>query len=358
MEWDWKGIGVRLQSLLDQAVESGEECGCQLAIYWNGEPVVSLAAGYTTPERTEKISEQSLFPIFSVGKGIMATAFHRLREKGIVSCDTRVADLWPEFGCRGKETILVRDILTHREALFELPAYREIEELADWDLMCRRMEAMTPAWTPGGKCQYHPITYAWLLGETAHRADGRSFQRIVQEEVLEPLHLDSLFFGTTEEADSRFVPVDVSAVKEGRSWHTDFMHNPVIRHGFIPSANGCANALSIAKHYAALLGEVEGVRLLRPDTVADAAILRRAPEDPVPPEGTWQRFGLGYALYGPEDNLGSLFGHGGALGAEGFADRMHGIAVGFTKNKVTATHPVHPLRDRISKVLGLPPRHW
>lgn len=233
MEWDWKGIGVRLQSLLDQAVESGEECGCQLAIYWNGEPVVSLAAGYTTPERTEKISEQSLFPIFSVGKGIMATAFHRLREKGIVSCDTRVADLWPEFGCRGKETILVRDILTHREALFELPAYREIEELADWDLMCRRMEAMTPAWTPGGKCQYHPITYAWLLGETAHRADGRSFQRIVQEEVLEPLHLDSLFFGTTEEADSRFVPVDVSAVKEGRSWHTDFMHNPVIRHGFI-----------------------------------------------------------------------------------------------------------------------------
>ena len=357
MEWNWKKLAPRLQSLLDQAVESGEECGCQLAIYQNGEPVLSLVAGCTTPERTEKISERSLFPIFSVGKGIMATAFHRLVEKGTVSCDTRVADLWPEFGCRGKETILVRDILTHRGALFELPAYRDIAELADWERMCRRIEAMTPAWTPGGKCQYHPITYAWLLGETAHRADGRPFQKIVQEEVLEPLHLDSFFFGTTEEADSRFVPVDVSEVPEGRTWHTDFMHNPVIRHGFIPSANGCANALSIAKHYAALLGEVDGVRLLKPETVADAAILRRAPDDPVL-EGSWQRFGLGYALYGPENDLGSLLGHGGALGAEGFADRAHGIALGFTKNKVSPAHPDHAIRNRISETLGIPPRNW
>ena len=105
------------------------------------------------------------------------------------------------------------------------------------------------------------------------------------------------------------------------------MHNPVIRHGFLPSANGCANASSIARHYAALLGEVDGVRLLRPETVADAAVLRRAPEDPVPPEGTWEKFGLGYALCGPADNPGALFGHGGALGAEGFADRTSGIAV-------------------------------
>ena len=351
-------MGSRLQTLLDCAVESGEECGCQLAVYWNGEPVLSLVSGYTTPERTETIREQSLFPIFSVGKGVMATAFHRLVEKGIVSYDTRVADLWPEFGCRGKEGILVRDILTHREALFELPPYRDIAELADWKLMCRRMEAMVPAWAPGGKCQYHPITYAWLLGETAHRADGRPFAEIVREEVLEPLHLDSFFFGTTEEADSHFVPVDVSSVKEGRSWHTEFMHNPVIRHAFIPSANGCANALSIARHYAALLGEVDGIRLLKPETVTNATVLRRAPDDPVPPKGTWQRFGLGYALYGPENDLGSLFGHGGALGAEGFADRAHGLAVGFTKNKVTLSHPEHVVRDRISEVLGLPPRHW
>ena len=356
--WDWKKLVMRLQALMDAATESGEECGCQLAIYWNGQQVLSLVSGYTTPERSVKIDEQSLFPVFSVGKGIMATAFHRLREKGKISCDTRVADLWPEFGCCGKENIRVRDILTHREALFELPEYGRIEELADWELMCRRMEKRTPAWPPGGKCRYHPITYAWLLGETAHRADGRPFSQIIREEVLKPLQLDSFFFGTSEEADRRFVPVDVSSVKEGRSWHTDFMHNPVIRHGFLPSANGCANASSIARHYAALLGEVDGVRLLRPETVADAAVLRRAPEDPVPPEGTWEKFGLGYALCGPADNPGALFGHGGALGAEGFADRTSGIAVGFTKNKVISTHPVHPIRDRISELLGLPVRHW
>lgn len=351
-------IEPRLQFLLDQAVETGEECGCQLAVYQDGELIVNLSAGYTTPERTEKINEKSLFPVFSVGKGFMATAFHRLVEKGIVSYGTRVADLWPEFGCNGKEDIRVWHILTHREALFELPECKDIAELADWELMCRRIEKMTPAWTPGGKSQYHPVTYAWLLGETARRADGRHFQRIIKDEILTPLHLDSFFFGTTPEADSRFVPVDVSAVEDRRTWHTDFIHTPAIRHGFIPSANGCANALSIAGHYAALLGEVDGVRLLKSETIANAAILRRAADDPVPPQGTWARFGLGYALYGPENNLGSLFGHGGALGAEGFADREHNLAVGFTKNKVNHTHPVHPLRDRISEALGLPPRHW
>lgn len=117
--WDWKKLEMRLQALMDAATASGEECGCQLAIYWNGQQVLSLVSGYTTPERSVKIDEQSLFPVFSVGKGIMATAFHRLREKGKISCDTRVADLWPEFGCCGKENIRVRDILTFGERMCE-----------------------------------------------------------------------------------------------------------------------------------------------------------------------------------------------------------------------------------------------
>ena len=163
--WDWKKLEMRLQALMDAATESGEECGCQLAIYWNGQQVLSLVSGYTTPERSVKIDEQSLFPVFSVGKGIMATAFHRLREKGKISCDTRVADLWPEFGCCGKENIRVRDILTHREALFELPEYGRIEELADWELMCRRMEKRTPAWPREGN--------AGIIRSPTHGCSGR-----------------------------------------------------------------------------------------------------------------------------------------------------------------------------------------
>ena len=76
-----KNVIQRLQGLLDQAVESGKECGCQLAVYENGELVADLCAGYTTPERTQEVMPDTLFPVFSVGKGIFSTAAHRLIEK-------------------------------------------------------------------------------------------------------------------------------------------------------------------------------------------------------------------------------------------------------------------------------------
>ncbi len=340
-----------LQQTLNKAVESGEESGCQLAIFKGGELIVNIAAG-------KNIDKESLFPVFSVGKGIMTTAFHRLVEKGIIDYDTSVADVWPEFGCNGKEDTLVWHVLSHRAGLFQLPLSLEYDDLTDWNTMCKLIAQMPPEYKPGTKCHYHALTYAWLLGEIAHRADGRDFKKIISEEVLEPLGIsDKFFFGTTDEAEKDFVRLDASGIPALKDWRMDFMHNENIRRGFIPSANGVANAYSIAKHYAALLGEVDGIRLLKSETIANATILRRSADDPVKP-GDWAKFGLGYALCGPDNNLGSMFGHGGAAGAEGFVDKKSGLAVGFTKNKLNTTHPFHTTRDQISEALGLPPRHW
>ncbi len=347
----------KLQKILDDAAASGEECGCQLAVFQNGKPILSLSAGFTAPDHTIPVNENTLFPIFSSGKSIAATAVHRLVEKGILHYDDRVADYWPEFARHGKEDIRLWHLLSHRAALFETPPADSIEQWADWDLMCSRLADMTPAWTPGIKSAYHGRTFAWLIGETARRADGRSFKQIIEEEVFAPLHLDSIFFGTTPEADARTAPVDSSGAEDPNDWRRE-IDNLVLRHGFIPSTNAVSNAFSLAKYYAALLGEVDGVRLLKPETVARAATLCRADDDPIPPEGTWAKFGLGYALSGPPDNPGRIFGQGGALGAEGFADRETGLAVGFTKNKINRTHPVHPVRDRISEAFGFPIRHW
>ena len=47
-----------------------------------------------------------------------------------------------------------------------------------------------------------------------------------------------------------------------------------------------------------------------------------------------------------------------AVGSEGFADRKTGYAVAFTKNMDLPSHPVHPVRNRISASLGLPERIW
>jgi len=344
-------LNERLQKILNDATGNAEETACQLAVFKNGRLIVNIASG-------KEVTPESLFPIFSVGKGIMTTAFHRLVEKGIINYDTKIADVWPEFACNGKEEIRVWHVMSHRTGLHLLPPSITDNDLADWNKMCALIAKASPECPPGTKCNYQAQTYAWLLGETAHRADGRDFRRIISEEVLKPLKIqDSFFFGTTTDADKLLVRIDASNMPDKRSWHTDYIQNDAVRHGFIPSANGVANAYSIAKHYASLIGEVDGNRLLKPETVENATVLRRASDDPILPT-TWSKFGLGYALCGPDDNLGRMFGHGGAAGSEGFADKESGLAVGFTKNKIIASHPVHPVRDSISEVLGLKSRHW
>ncbi len=350
---------TRLQAIMDDEVGRGEECGCQLAIYRHGKLVLSLASGFTDESRTGKVTEQTLFPIYSCGKAVAATAVHRLVEKGLLNYNDRVADYWPEFGCLGKEDVRLFHVLSHRAGLQAIPPVNSTADLADWEGMCRKMEKAVPAWKPGTKCAYHGVTYAWLLGETVRRACGKPFRDVILDEVLKPLGIEnSFFYGTNPEADRRCADVDVSAKPERKSWCADIFSCLPLRHGFLPSANGIANALSLGKHYAALAEECGGVRLLRKETLDRATTLCRDLEhDPITP-GDWAVFGLGYALGGYPDHTGVYFGHGGALGAEGMLFRDSGLAIAFTKNKDLPSHPVHPVRDRISEELGLPIRHW
>ena len=342
----------RLQGILDAAVDSGEECGLQLAIYDHGKLAVDLCAGFADRARTKKVTQETLFPVYSCGKGIMTGAFHMLVEQGKIRYDDKIAKYWPEYGCKGKEETLVWHALTHRAAVSKLPEIDSFADQGDWELMCRKLAEAVPANAPGGVCSYHGLTFAWLVGETASRAAGVFFRDFISGEIFAPLKIEKEFyFGTDAAADARLVEVDGPA----DNWCRTFMEEEKIRHGFVPSANGAGTARAMAKIYAAFSTGVDGIRLLRPETVENAAILRRAWNDPA--GNTWAKFGLGWALpYAPEST--AAFGHGGALGGEGFADRERGIAVGFVKNHVTPTHPDHPVRDRISAALGLGPRHW
>ena len=96
-------LETKLQQILNDTVASGEECGCQLVVYRHGELLNDLSAGYTDASRKQKIDSQTLFPVFSVGKGVVTTLMHILAEHGILSYDDPVTKYWPEYGCNGKE---------------------------------------------------------------------------------------------------------------------------------------------------------------------------------------------------------------------------------------------------------------
>lgn len=352
-------IRRQLQSLLDNMCANGEECGCQLAIYCNGEAVVDISAGTTGTAENRKIAQDDLFPLFSCGKALLATAVLKAVEQGFFAIDTPLAEFWQEFRTPEKQQITVEHILSHRAGMYILPRVESDDQLADWELMSHLTATLPPRNLPGKKTVYHPLTFAWLAGNLLVLTKKRPLAEIIRDEILLPCGIENeLFFGMTSDSDRRFVPIDDSAMPEKPSWYAQKMHNPNLRHSCIPSFNGCGSARALARFYAALSGTLPGVELVSPETL-QLAVGRewRDPEDTVP-ANAWQHFGLGMVLAGPAYKRTRIFGHGGAAGAEGFFDCDSGISFGFTKNRPLPSHPLHPVRNRISEILNIPVRIW
>ena len=345
----------KLQDVLDRSVESGEECGCQLSVYRYGEPVCNLTAGYTSSDKSQKVETDTLFPVFSVGKGVCTVMMLILKDQGKLGFDDPVSEYWKEYAVNRKENTTIKDVLSHRAGLYETPDI-PLADRYDWETITRVMAESTPQDTIGGMHHYHAYTYGVLTGRIAELADGRPFRRILKEEILDPLKINGLFFGIDRrqfENKVAFIDAPEGMEDDIRLSHNEFC----VLNGLNASSNGCINAESLAKLYASLIGSgMDGIRLVSEKTIEEATVICRAPGDDDLTD--WDRFGLGFALCGPKGNYGRMFGHGGACGAEGFADKETGYAVGFTKNKLNGTHPYHPTRNEISKVLGIPERIW
>ena len=271
----------QLQKILDDAVASGEECGLELAIFHRGRLAADLCAGYADAARTRPVTPETPFPLFSSGKALAVTAFHMLMEETGTAYTEKVSRFWPEFTGDGKEDLQILHVLSHRTGLHLLPGVPDTSpQLADWPYMVRKMEQARPRWTPGTKCGYQGITFAWLLGELAFRIRRVPFQAYIREKLLLPLGVEKqLFFGIPEAFDRDTAEIDDSAFGGKPCWTKNFISQAVLRRGFIPSANAIGTARAAAKVFNAIIH----APLLKSETLENATRLWRAPDDPVPP---------------------------------------------------------------------------
>ncbi len=114
----------------------------------------------------------------------------------------------------------------------------------------------------------------------------------------------------------------------------DPFNNRVVHATEMPAANGITTARSLAKMYAATVGDVDGVRLFDDDTVA--AVRAEAVNGPDACLTIDTRFGMGFMLDGefsPMLSPGS-FGHPGAGGSLGYADPEAKVGYGYVMNQM------------------------
>lgn len=329
------------------------DSGAACCVYLDGRPVVDLWGGVADRASGRAWEADTPVIVFSATKGVTAVAVHLLAERGVLDLDAPVARYWPEFAANGKGSIPLRWVMAHRAGLAAVDGDLTLEQVLAWQPVVDAIAAQAPNWEPGTAHGYHARSYGWILGEVVRRATGRTLGRVVAEEIAAPLGLD-LWIGLPAAQYARCAPIipataglDLAALLGAESLTVRVMNGPSNLFAYderwnradvlaaeMPSSNGVGSARALARLYAALIGEVDGRRLLRPETVARATEVQSRGTDLVLMLPS--TFGLGFMLQpmmapggGPR-----CFGHTGAGGSLAFADPENGISFAYVTSQM------------------------
>ena len=348
-----------------------QDGGGALAVYLHGEPVLDVWAGWATPVDRWQMDTVALS--FSTGKGVASTVLHRLAERGIIDYDAPVAQYWPEFAAAGKEGITIRGLMSHRAGLHRVRGLvRGPLGLMDHAAVTAALAASAPDPRSPRVPGYHAVTYGTLVAELATRATGTPFAELVRTEIAEPLGVPEFWFVVPPEerhriaksfpriTPFRLLPWETTSFALSRipglrgvadagmpQGFDELVRNPAIHDVAMPGWNGVFNARALAKMYGALAnsGSVEGIRFLRPETVAQMSEVQTTDRDYV--LGIRMNWRLGYhsALVASRTQYGHAFGHYGLGGSGAFADTESGLALAFVTNRMgNALTPLTDLR--------------
>lgn len=271
-------VETKLRRLLVELGNDDKILGIQVCAYKDGEVIIDTAAGVLGRYDPRPVQPDSLFPVFSVTKGITAGMIHWLVDKGKLKLGESIANIWPEFGSNKKELIKVHHVLTHTSGLQNALGDISRENpllMCEWDECLNRIAMSVPETEPGHEQLYHYLSFGWLCGGIIEHASGKKFQEILEEAFIHPLQIEGeLYVGIPPGVESRLatLTVDTDDVRK-LSVYSNRPDLPVsftsniselvtvlpalfntlnIRRSIIPSANGHCSARALARYYATL----------------------------------------------------------------------------------------------------------
>ncbi|WP_030583449.1 EstA family serine hydrolase [Streptomyces anulatus] len=335
------------------------ELGAAVTVLVDGEAVVDLWGGWADAARTRPWKRDTLVNVWSTGKGPTALCAHVLADRGLLDLDAPVAVYWPEFAANGKESVLVRHLLSHRSGVAGPDTPLTLDELYDWETACARLAATAPWWEPGTRSGYHAISFGFLVGEVVRRITGLMPGAFLRQEITGPLGIDFTFGLPESETHrlaelvqerpdraaqaallNRMTPVTVASLLNPPTGRAA-ANTPAWRAAEIPAANGHGTARAVAALYGILAGRgsLDGHRILSEKAAARVGEGQGACRDLVLGDGFAHETEIGLGLwlsganrsYGPDPRT---LGHDGAGGSCGLADPDASIALGYVMNRM------------------------
>jgi CubicO group peptidase (beta-lactamase class C family) len=312
--WDERFDSVR--SALAENIDSDEELGASIVLDLDGEIAVDIWGGHKDEARTQPWDRDTITNVWSTTKTITSLAALMLVDRGQLDVDAPVARYWPEFAAAGKQNVLVRHIMGHTSGVSGLEQPAMAEDIYGWEKATARYASQEPWWPPGSASGYHALNYGHLVGEVVRRITGMTLKQFVADEIAGPLGAD-FQIGAAEEDWPRIadvvppppLPFDMEALGldsptvktlTGPWVPAETANSAAWRHADLGAVNGHGNARSVARIMSVVSrgGEVDGIRLLRPETIE--VIFREQSRGPDLVLAVPLRFGIGYGLPIPE----------------------------------------------------------
>lgn len=262
---------------------------------------------------TELMTEDTIFDVASLTK-VIATApsIMLLMEQGRLRLDAPVRDYLAEFHGDGRERITLRHLLTHTSGL--KPSLSTREPWSGADTGIHMACATVPEHAPDGRFRYSDINFI-LLGEIVRRVGGQPLDVFAKTHIFAPLQMRDTGFLPAAALRARIAPTEKD---ESGVLLRGVVHDPTSRRmgGVAGHAGLFSTAADLARYCRMIIGggELEGVRLLKPETVKQMTAVQT-------PDGKPDKRGLGWDIdtrfSKPRGGfpVGESFGHTGFTGA-------------------------------------------
>jgi len=322
-----------MDSEIESAIASNHCPGGVLWLEHNGTSYHKAFGSRAIVPTREPMTEDTIFDAASLTKVVACTpAVMLLVEREQLKLDAPVKAFIPEFSGGGKELVTVRELLTHTSGLRE-----DIETKTDWH---GQLEAVKRACAeqlqsqPGTAFKYSDINFL-LLGDIVQRVSRMPLEVFVRRELYTPLKMTDTGFLPPEEKLTRVAPTEMVDGKPLRG----VVHDPTTRRmGGVAGHAGLFTTASDLARYARMLlnlGELDGARIFRPETVKLMTSLATSPAIPA-------KRGLGWdidtSFSGPRGEIFPVgsYGHTGWTGTSMWIDPTSRTFVLFLSNR---NHP-------------------
>jgi CubicO group peptidase (beta-lactamase class C family) len=248
-------------------MEAGHVPGAVVLVGEHDRTVYREAFGLRALEPTPApMSVDDIFDLASLTKVVATTtAVMQLVEAGRIQLDAPAAAYWPAFAANGKAQITIRQLLTHTSGLAA-----DLDISTNWNGPedgLGRVAAAIPVHPAGAAFAYSDINFI-VLGAIVSRISGEPLDAYVQAHIFGPLGMADTGF---DPPPSRIERIAATDREQGRLRWGEVQDPTAYRMGGVAGHAGLFSTADDLARFAQMLlqgGELDGARVLRPETVA------------------------------------------------------------------------------------------